>query len=64
MGRTIRDTHKYVFRVGSKIATYGVTNNLTRRENELRNTHGSGRIHQIGRKISRQGALEWRREQF
>jgi hypothetical protein len=62
MSNTMRNTHKYVFKVGKKIAAYGVTNNLERRGRELRYTHGGGRILQVGRKSSRKAALEWRRE--
>ena len=62
MGTSARDTHKYVFRVGRKIATYGVTSNLNRRESELKTTHGSGNIHPVGRRTSRKAALEWRRQ--
>ena len=55
-----RDTYKYRF-VGPdrKIKHSGITNNLTRRESELRRDYGRGNIQQVGRRTTRQAAKRW-----
>ena len=70
----MRDTYKYLFKVGNKIVHGGITNNLDRREGEHLNsdkittTNGKtynwsdGHIVQVGNKVSRDSALKWERD--
>ncbi len=55
-----RDTYKYRY-VGpdGRIKHSGITNNLERREGELRRQHGEGNIQQVGRRTTREAAKEW-----
>lgn len=55
-----RDTYKYRF-VGSDgiIKHSGITNDLERRESELRREYGTGRIKQVGRRTTREAARKW-----
>lgn len=57
-----RDTYKYRF-VGSddRIKHSGITNDLQRREGELRRQFGPGQIEQVGRRTTRDAAKEWER---
>ena len=60
---TPRDTYKYRY-VGPKgrIKHSGITNDLHRRESELRHQYGPGDIEQVGRRTTREAAKEWERE--
>lgn len=55
-----RDTYKYRF-VGpdGNIKHSGITNDLKRREPELRRIYGAGKIQKVGRRTTRQAAREW-----
>lgn len=55
-----RDTYKYQF-VGpdQRIKHSGITNDLERRERELRREYGQGNIRQVGRRTTREAAREW-----
>ncbi len=55
-----RDTYKYQF-VGPdrRIKHSGITNDLDRRERELRGQYGEGNIRQVGRKTTREAARKW-----
>ena len=57
-----RDTYKYRF-VGpdGRIKHSGITNDLGRREGELRRQYGPGDIKQEGRRTTRQAARRWER---
>ena len=57
-----RDTYKYRF-VGpdGNIKHSGITNDLKRREPELRRTYGAGEIQKVGRRTTREVAKEWER---
>ncbi len=57
-----RDTYRYHFKVGKKIKYRGVTSNLDRRTHEHKQRWPSGKIVRIGRKTTRQKALEWKRQ--
>ena len=55
-----RDTYKYQFvDRNDRIIHSGITNDLDRREGELRRQHGSGNIRQVGRRTTREAAKEW-----
>ncbi len=62
---TYRNTYKYHFRKGNKIVYTGITNDIDRREYELKNEPGwsKGRIIQVGFRTTREAALAWEREQ-
>ena len=62
---TDRDTYKYHFKLGHTVVHRGITYDLDRREAEHRQKHGWGRGHikQVGRRTTRDDALEWEREQ-
>lgn len=55
-----RDTYKYQF-FGSddKIKHSGITDDLERRESELRHKYGPGHIKKVGRKTTREAARKW-----
>ena len=57
-----RDTYKYQLRQGNRIVHRGVTNNLDRREGEHQAEYPGASIHQVGRRTTRQRALQWERE--
>jgi predicted GIY-YIG superfamily endonuclease len=60
--REERDTYRYHFKVGKKIKYRGVTSDIERRELEHKQRWPDGKIVRIGQKISRQSALEWKRQ--
>ncbi len=55
-----RDTYKYQF-IGPdhRIKHSGITNDLNRRESELRREYGEGTIRQVGHRTTREAAREW-----
>lgn len=57
-----RDTYKYQFRVGNKVLHRGITSDLERRENEHQQDVGNGHITQVGRRTTRDAALQWERD--
>ena len=57
-----RETYKYHLKIGNKIAHRGITNDLDRRETEHQQTWPDGHITQIGRRTTRDAALEWERK--
>ena len=57
-----RDTYKYQFLDGQgRVKHSGITNDLQRREGELRRQYGTGHIKQVGRRTTREGAKDWER---
>ena len=55
-----RDTYKYEFiDPEGRIEHSGITNNLERREGELRRQYGEGNIRQVGRRTTREAAKDW-----
>ena len=59
-----RNTYKYHFKRGNRIVHTGITNDLDRREQEHKDDYGeSGHITQVGRRTTREAALDWEREQ-
>ena len=58
-----RDTYKYQFKVGNKIVHRGVTNDLSRSEVEHKVRWPDGHISQVGRRATRDRALEWERRE-
>lgn len=59
-----RDTYKYHFKKGNRIVHTGITEDLDRREQEHQRRYGeSGHITQVGRRTTKEAALEWEREQ-
>lgn len=56
-----RDTYKYHVKVGKKIAYRGVTNNLERRAGEHRARWPDAKVVKVGRRTTRERALEWER---
>lgn len=57
-----RDTYKYHLKEGKKVVYRGITSDLERREAQHQEEHPGSRIHQVGRKATRDSALEWERE--
>ena len=57
---TPRDTYKYRF-IGTngRIKHSGITNDLKRRESELRRQYGSGHVEQVGNRTTRDAAKRW-----
>ena len=62
---TNRDTYKYHFKLGNRIVHTGITYDIDRREAEHQGTNGWGKGHifQVGRRTTRESALDWEREQ-
>lgn len=59
-----RDTYKYHFKLRNRIIHTGITNDLAVREAKHRRRSGAdGRIEQVGRRTTREAALEWERQQ-
>ncbi len=62
---TSRTTYKYHFKLGNRIVRTGITNDIDRREQEHRRQPGweTGHIRQVGRRTTRDAALDWESEQ-
>ena len=60
--KRVRDTYKYHVKVGGKIVYRGITKNLERRGAEHKARRPSSHIAQVGRRTTREKALEWERE--
>ena len=57
----MRDTYKYHLKDGKRIVHRGITNDLNRREQEHHNEYPESKIRQVGRRTTREAALEWER---
>jgi len=57
----VRDTYKYHLKRGQQIVHRGITNDLDRREQEHKVKYPGTKIIQVGRKTTRDAALEWER---
>lgn len=57
----MRDTYKYHLKSGRPVVHRGITNNLSRREQEHQTKYPGSKIKQVGRRTTRQAALEWER---
>jgi len=56
------ETYRYHFKQGKKVVHRGITDDLERREREHQQKNPSGHIIQIGRRTSKEAALEWERK--
>lgn len=54
-----RNIYKYDFKIGNKIAHSGITNDLGRREQELKRRWPKGHIVQVGRRTTEEAAEKW-----
>lgn len=54
-----RNTYKYDFKVGNKIAHSGITKDLERRETEHRQKWPKGHIVQVGNRTTEEAATKW-----
>lgn len=59
---SVRDTYKYHLKRGGKIVYRGITNDLERREKEHQEKSPGTHVKQVGRKTTRDAALQWERE--
>ena len=57
----MRDTYKYHLKDGKRIVHRGITNDLSRREQEHQFEYPESQIKQVGRRTTREAALEWER---
>lgn len=57
-----RDTYKYHVKVGRRIIYRGITKDIERRGAEHKARHPNSRIVKVGRRTTRERALEWERE--
>lgn len=55
----VRNTYKYDFKVGQKIAHSGITKDLERREIEHQQKWPKGHIVQVGNRTTEEAAEEW-----
>ena len=59
-----RDTFKYEVRIGRNKIKAGITNDIERREAELKRELGQDiKLTKVGNKTTRKGALNWERDQ-
>lgn len=54
-----RDTYKYHLIKDKKVVHRGITEDLTRREREHQEEFPRSHVKQIGRRTTREAALEW-----
>ena len=54
-----RDTYKYDFKRSNKILHSGITNDLERRDGELKQKWQEGHIVQVGHRTTREAAFKW-----
>lgn len=57
----MRGTYKYNLKDGKRIVHRGITKDLSRREQEHQAEYLGARIRQVGRRATREAALEWER---
>jgi len=57
----MRDTYKYHLKDGRRIVHRGITSDLSRREQEHQAEYHGTRIRQVGRRTTREAALDWER---
>ena len=57
----MRDTYKYHLKDEKRIVHRGITNDLSRREHEHQAEYPGARTRQVGRRTTREAALEWER---
>ena len=57
-----RDTFKYHLKQGQKVVHRGITNDLERREQEHQQENPETSIRQVGRRTTREAALQWERQ--
>ena len=57
-----RDTYKYQIKQGRKVVHRGITYDIVRREAEHQQDYPGSRIEQMGRRTTREAALEWERQ--
>lgn len=58
----VRVTYKYLLKLGDKIIDRGITDNLELREVSHQAEFPGSRVVQVGRRTTRQAALEWERK--
>ncbi len=59
MSRKKRDTYKYEWKKGNKTLSYGITNDLERRESEHQREVPGSHLRNIGNASSEDGARDW-----
>jgi predicted GIY-YIG superfamily endonuclease len=57
-----RDTYKYEVKRGSRTVYRGITGDIKRREMEHKARWSDCKVEQVGKKVTRENALKWRRE--
>lgn len=57
----MRDTYKYHLKDGRRVVHRGITNDLSRREQDHQAEYPRSKIRQVGRRTTREAALEWER---
>lgn len=57
-----RDTYKYHLKRGGRIVHRGITDDPKRREQEHQQEHPGTKIKQVGRRTTREKALDWERK--
>ena len=55
----MRGTYKYHLKDSRRIVHRGITNNLSRREQEHQTEYPGSKIKQVGRRTTRKAAFEW-----
>ena len=59
-----RDTYKYQVKVGKKVVHMGITTDLERRAREHKREFPKGKVVQLGRRTTRDAAMNWEREKL
>ena len=57
-----RDTYKYHLKDGRRVVHRGITNDLERRESEHQEKFTGTEFKQVGRRTTRDAALDWEQE--
>jgi len=58
----MRDTYKYHLKHSRRIVHGGVTSSLSQREQEHQTKYPRSKIKQVGKRTTREAALEWERD--
>lgn len=64
MSEQPRNTYRYHYKMGGKVVHSGITSDPARREADYQRAKPGGRLVRVGRKVTRESAIKWEREQL
>ena len=59
-----RDTHKYVWKDGNEILSYGITDDIERREKEHQRQKPGSHLRQVGNRTTEDAARNWEKQKL